>query len=89
MRITLTLDGEAFSVAQNYAQARALKLGQAVSERIRLGSTERLPMRQKNGAWVFVATAARHGARLVTFDPGIASLLATDTERERLLAVLH
>ncbi len=36
-----------------------------------------------------LATAARHGAKLVTFDNGIASLLATDTERERLLSVLH
>jgi hypothetical protein len=53
MRTTLTLDGEAFAVARNYAQARALKLGQAVSELIRLGSAERLPMRQKDGVWVF------------------------------------
>jgi toxin-antitoxin system PIN domain toxin len=36
-----------------------------------------------------LATAARHGARLVTFDSGIAQLLATHTERERLLSVLH
>jgi toxin-antitoxin system PIN domain toxin len=36
-----------------------------------------------------LAAAARHGARLITFDTGIAQLLATDTERERLLSVLH
>ncbi|MEY8878650.1 MAG: TA system VapC family ribonuclease toxin [Leptothrix sp. (in: b-proteobacteria)] len=36
-----------------------------------------------------LATAAHHGARLVTFDSGIAQLLATDTEREHLLSVLH
>jgi hypothetical protein len=53
MRTTLTLEGDAFAVAQAYAQARALKLGQAVSELIRLGSAERLPMRQKDGVWVF------------------------------------
>ena len=44
--------------------------------------------RQITDAWL-LATAARHGAKLVTFDTGAASLLATDTERERLLAVLH
>jgi hypothetical protein len=53
MRTTLTLESDAFAVAQNYAQARALKLGQAVSELIRLGSAQRLPMRQKDGVWVF------------------------------------
>jgi hypothetical protein len=36
-----------------------------------------------------LTTAARHDARLVTFDSGITQLLATDTERERLLSVLH
>lgn len=36
-----------------------------------------------------LTTAARHGARLVTFDSGIRQLLATDTERERLLSVLN
>lgn len=35
-----------------------------------------------------LATAARHGARLLTFDKGIAALLATDIEREQLLSVL-
>jgi hypothetical protein len=53
MRTTLTLEGDAFSTAQNYARARALKLGQAVSELIRLGSTERLPLCQRGDVWVF------------------------------------
>jgi hypothetical protein len=53
MRTTLTLEGEAFSTAQNYARARSLKLGQAVSELIRLGASERLPLRQQGGVWVF------------------------------------
>lgn len=35
MRTTLTLDDEEFSYAQAYAQARAMKLGDAVSEIIR------------------------------------------------------
>ena len=53
MRTTLTIDDEAFSKAQAYAQARDLKLGQAVSELIRLGAHEKLPMKCKNGVWVF------------------------------------
>jgi uncharacterized protein len=36
-----------------------------------------------------LATAARHKAKLVTFDKGIRDLLATDMEREQLLRVLH
>ncbi len=53
MRTTLSLEGDAFATAQAYARARSLKLGQAVSELIRLGSAERLPMRQLDGVWVF------------------------------------
>ncbi len=53
MRTTLTLESDAFAKAQAYASARALKLGQAVSELIRLGSAERLPLRQHKGVWVF------------------------------------
>lgn len=34
MRTTLTLDDSAFAAASNYARARALKLGEAVSELI-------------------------------------------------------
>ena len=44
--------------------------------------------RQITDAYLLTA-AARHGARLVTFDSGVASLLATDMEREQLLSVLH
>jgi hypothetical protein len=53
MRTTLTLDDEAFLKAQAYAEARDLKLGQAVSELIRRGAADRLPMKKKNGAWIF------------------------------------
>ncbi|MEY8878649.1 MAG: hypothetical protein AB9M60_19235 [Leptothrix sp. (in: b-proteobacteria)] len=53
MRTTLTLESDAFSTAQAYARARSLKLGQAVSELIRLGSAERLPICQRGGVWVF------------------------------------
>lgn len=53
MRTTLTLDDDAFAKAQAYARARDLKLGQAVSELIERAAAERLPMKRKNGAWVF------------------------------------
>jgi hypothetical protein len=53
MRTTITLENDAFAVAQAYAQARALKLGQAVSELIRRGQGERLAIRQQGGVWVF------------------------------------
>jgi toxin-antitoxin system PIN domain toxin len=35
-----------------------------------------------------LATAARHHARLLTFDSGIRQLLATEPEREQLLHIL-
>ena len=53
MRTTLTLDDEAFSKAQAYARARDMKLGAAVSELIQRGTAGKLPMKRKNGAWVF------------------------------------
>ena len=60
MRTTITLDDEAFATANAYARARALKLGQAISELIIRGSADRLPMKQIDGVWVFElpATAA-------------------------------
>ena len=53
MGTTITLEDDAFAVAQSYARARALKLGQAVSELIRRGSAEKLPIKQEKGVWVF------------------------------------
>ena len=53
MRTTLTLEDEAFATAQAYARARAIKLGQAISELIVRGSSGSVPMRQLNGVWVF------------------------------------
>ena len=53
MRTTITLDDDAFAAAQSYARARALKLGQAVSELIRRGSAEKLPLKQEKGVWIF------------------------------------
>jgi hypothetical protein len=52
MRTTLTLEDDAFATASAYARARALKLGQAVSELIRRGSAEKLPLKQVDGIWV-------------------------------------
>ncbi len=53
MRTTINIEDEAFAAAQAYAKARALKLGQAVSELILRGSAEKLPLKQKKGVWVF------------------------------------
>ncbi len=63
MRTTITLEDDAFATAQAYAQARALKLGQAISDLIRRGSAERLPIKQEAGVWVFDLPA---GTRKVT-----------------------
>jgi hypothetical protein len=53
MRTTITIEDDAFDAARSYARARALKLGQAVSELIRRGSAEKLPIKQEKGIWVF------------------------------------
>ena len=53
MRSTLTLDDDAFATAVSYAHARGLKLGEAVSDLIRRGSSDRLPLKQVDGVWVF------------------------------------
>ncbi|MGH8674588.1 MAG: hypothetical protein ACREVG_09790 [Burkholderiales bacterium] len=53
MRTTITIKDDAFAAANAYAKARALKLGQAVSELILRGSAQKLPLRQKDGVWVF------------------------------------
>ncbi len=57
MRTTLTIEDDAFNAARTYAQARAMKLGEAVSELIRRGSSERLAIRQSGEAWVFALPA--------------------------------
>ena len=53
MRTTISIDDEAFAAATAYAQARALKLGQAVSELILRSSAGKLPIKQVKGVWVF------------------------------------
>ena len=53
MRTTITLEDDAFATAQSYAKARAIKLGQAVSELIRRSSLEKMPYKQTDGVWMF------------------------------------
>jgi hypothetical protein len=53
MRTTISIEDKAFVAAKAYAKARALKLGQAVSELILRGSAEKLPLKQIKGVWVF------------------------------------
>ncbi|HRL29381.1 MAG TPA: hypothetical protein PLA28_08825 [Ottowia sp.] len=53
MRTTITLESDAFAAAQVYAQARALKLGQAVSELILQSTAQKLALVEKNGIWVY------------------------------------
>ncbi len=53
MRTTITLEDDAFATAQAYARARSLRLGQAVSDLIRRGSTQALPIKRCGGVWVF------------------------------------
>lgn len=53
MRTTLNLEDDAMATARAYARARAIKLGQAVSELIRRGSTGKVAMKQVDGVWVF------------------------------------
>lgn len=53
MRTTITIENDAFEVANAYARARAIKLGQAVSELIRQAHQQQLPVKQINGLWVF------------------------------------
>lgn len=53
MRITLTIENDAFAIAQAYARARGIKLGQAISALIHIGGTAKVSIRQMNGVWVF------------------------------------
>ena len=63
MRTTITLESDAFAAAQAYAQARALKLGQAVSELILQSTAQKLALVEKNGIWVYDLPADTPQAR--------------------------
>ena len=47
MRTTFTLDDDAAALAQNYAKARSLRLGKAVSELIRRASAPPMTLKRK------------------------------------------
>jgi hypothetical protein len=53
VRTTINIEDDAYASAEAYARARALKLGQAISELIRLGSANRLRLKEVSGVWVF------------------------------------
>ena len=55
MRTTFTLDDDAAALAQNYAKARSLRLGQAVSELIRRASAPPMTLKKKGEVWVIQA----------------------------------
>jgi hypothetical protein len=55
MRTTFTLDDDAAEMAKNYAQARSLRLGKAVSELIRQASTPPAALKRKGALWVIAA----------------------------------
>jgi hypothetical protein len=57
MRTTFTLDDDAAALAQNYAKARSLRLGKAVSELIRRASTPPVGLKKKGDLWVIAAPA--------------------------------
>ena len=56
MRTTLNIEEDAFKAASAYADARAIKLGDAVSELVRTDveslKKPRTTMKKKNGVWV-------------------------------------
>lgn len=52
MRTTFTLDDDAATLAQNYAKARSLRLGKAVSELIRRASEPPVSLKKKGDLWV-------------------------------------
>ena len=55
MRTTFTLDDDAAALAQNYARARSLRLGKAVSELIRRASAPPVGLKKKGDLWVLAA----------------------------------
>ena len=57
MRTTITIEDDAFAAAKAYASAKAIKLGDAISELIRRGSGKAVPagpaLIKKDGVWLF------------------------------------
>ncbi len=57
MRTTFTLDNDAAALAQNYAKARSMRLGKAVSELIRRASAPPMALKKQGEVWVIEAPA--------------------------------
>ena len=61
MRTTFNLQDDAFQAASDYAAARAMKLGDAVSELVRRGighaKESRIEMKKVHGIWIFDVAA--------------------------------
>jgi hypothetical protein len=55
MRTTFTLDDDAAALAQSYAKARSLRLGQAISELIRRASAPPTKLKKKGELWIIQA----------------------------------
>ena len=53
MRTTIALDDDILALARQYADARSMALGKAVSELLRRGFTEKRATRAVNGLQVF------------------------------------
>ena len=62
MRTTLNLQDDAFQAASEYAAARAMKLGDAVSELVRRGAGQakesKIAMKKVHGIWIFDVPAS-------------------------------
>ena len=59
MRTTLNLHDDAFQAASDYAAARAIKLGDAVSELVKRGLGQskqaQVTIKKRHGIWIFEA----------------------------------
>jgi hypothetical protein len=53
MRTTLNLDDEAYRIAVQHAKDRGIRLGKAVSELVVRGARARLPVKERNGLFIF------------------------------------
>ncbi len=65
MRTTLNLQDDAFQAASEYASARAMKLGDAVSELVTRGlgqaKESKIAIKKAHGIWIFdVPANAKH-----------------------------
>ena len=68
MRTTLSLQDDAFQAASDYAAARAMKLGDAVSELVRRGLGQvketQVTMKRVNEIWIFDVPADTKRAKV-------------------------